>query len=718
MSFSTKNTINTIKYQRNVFQKTNNHKDKKINGPINVKMCQIPNNTEFNNKIKANVITSSYFNLNLKNKSNLILNKEIIKSKKLRNNLTNDIKTNYYSLIISNNRNSNKSNNISNNYSKLSINSLLSNTINYNNQKKINNHRNNNLINEDCSIINKQKNYSFKIKVNRIKEKLISDNSRNNSIKKNYNSNSNNDIENTMPQKIINNISDLRNKTRNKIKTLKIEKNQKNRKNHPIKSVFNKIDLNNYKHNKTNFISYSEKDKTNRLKRKIINSSCLKNNVSSFNILDKTNKLNEKKYFKIHVRNYTASCNAKVFEEIFNNKKTSFENENKSKKLINYDSSLMRKNVNQTNILNNLNIENIKIKNKLVISPKIKYGTNIIKNDFSYIKNYNSISENINKLKNILSKNDYNSNDNFQYNKKKLLKEIPVPTANKNYNKIVNKKGNNINNIKEIIIKKINNNKPIQDSRNKHIIIKKNKTSVKLKEEKNIISINRNKDNYDRDDDIVKENINKENIKNNKLNINEILRKNKNKSFVGKKIKSIKIERKNTNKNNKNKKYIITKKNYSNCNSYNNLNKNKNDYNYTKKINAKLVTKIDEEKEKRNAHIENTLFFQNNLSELSPDNDDKFDDLYSIIKKINFNSVLLNKNGIFSNESKEFKDYSLIFNKYFFTSKSNMKKYIKYSDKSKSKNYTQSTKMNTTSSKKGIVSKNEIFVREFKLEDI
>ena len=726
MSFSTKNTISNINRQKNITQKTNKNKDKIINGPINVKMCQIPNNIEFNNKIKANALTSSYFNLNLKNKSNLILNKGNKNNKKLRNNLTNDFKTNYYSLIISNNRNINYSNNITNNYSKLSINSLLSNTINPNLSKKTINNKSNNLINDEYSIINNLKNYSFKIKVNRIKEKLVSDDSRNNSIKKNYNSNNSNNDNNirkkiSKAKNIINNISDLRTKSRNKIKNLKKELNKKFRKNCTVKSVFNKIDLNNYKYNKINFVSYSEKEKQNRLKRRIINSSCLTNNLSSFNILDKANKLIEKKFDKIqHIRNNTASYNAKLFEDLFNNKKNknSVKNEKGIKQLTNNDSaSLLKKNINNTNILNNLNIENIKLKNNLVISPKIKYGTNIIKNDFSHIKNYNSISENINNLKNILLKNDYKSNDNFQYHKKKLIKDIPIPNVGKNIKKYLIKKENNINSIKDIIIKKINNNKPIKELRNK-TKLKKNKTTMKLKEEKNIISITRNKDNYDRDN-FENENINKENIKNNKININDILRKNKNKSFIGKKIKSIKIIRKNSNKNKKNKKYIQTKDNYSNYNSYNNLSKNKSENNYKKNFIEKVV-KTDEEKEKeiKNIHIENTLFFQNNLFELSPDNDEKFDDLYSIIKKISFNSVLLNKKGIFDSETKEYKDYSIIFNKYFFTTKTNKKNYLKNTDKWKSQNYTQSTKMNTTSSKKVFISKKENYIKEFKLEDI
>ena len=160
---------------------------KKINNaPINVKMCQIPHYIGFNNKPKASIITSSYFNINLKNKANLILNKRKVNNnntnKNERNKTNKELKSNYYSLIIANNRNKHLPNKNSVNFSKLSINSLITNSINK--SKKIINNRRKNIINEEeYSIISKKKNYSFKIKVNKIKEKLNLGNSRNSSLK-------------------------------------------------------------------------------------------------------------------------------------------------------------------------------------------------------------------------------------------------------------------------------------------------------------------------------------------------------------------------------------------------------------------------------------------------------------------------------------------------------------------------------------------------------
>ena len=188
MSFSIKNSFNTNK---NIQQKINKNKNK-VYGPINVKMSQIPNIIGFNNTIKTNTISNSYFNLNLKKKSNLILAKENKNNTNTNKNnnidkSNNNVKSYYYSLIIPNKRNKKKQNTFLNNFTKLSINSIITNPINK--TKNIINRKKNNLINEELSKISKHKNYSFNIKVKKINEKIIDENSRNNSLKKIYNSN-------------------------------------------------------------------------------------------------------------------------------------------------------------------------------------------------------------------------------------------------------------------------------------------------------------------------------------------------------------------------------------------------------------------------------------------------------------------------------------------------------------------------------------------------
>ena len=119
----------------------------------------------------------------------------------------------------------------------------------------------------------------------------------------------------------------------------------------------------------------------------------------------------------------------------------------------------------------------------------------------------------------------------------------------------------------------------------------------------------------------------------------------------------------------------------------------------------------------RKNNIDNTLFVQDNLINL--DNDDNFDDLYSIIKKINFNSILLNNDSIFAIDNKEYKNYIKIFNRFFNTYKKSNKNIFKHLEKTKSKNFTESTKMNSSSSKKIISLKfnNENNIKEFRLDN-
>ena len=119
--------------------------------------------------------------------------------------------------------------------------------------------------------------------------------------------------------------------------------------------------------------------------------------------------------------------------------------------------------------------------------------------------------------------------------------------------------------------------------------------------------------------------------------------------------------------------------------------------------------------------IENQLFDENNMLNLSSDNEDNFDDLYSIIKQINFNSILLNNNGIFSENNKEYKNYIKIFNNnYYKKRKQFITKYFKNTQKVNSKYGTESTKMNSTSSKKISFHKDnsEKYIQEFKLDNI
>ena len=745
MSFSIKSPINNIK---NIEQKKNKNAKKIYNALINVKMFQIPNCIGFNHKVKTNIITSSYFNMNLKNNNKNLMNKKKTNKKNAgikndRNKTNHDLKSNYYSLIIANN----KKKNLTNNYSKLSMNSLITNSINKT-KKQINGRRKKIINEEDYSIINKRKNYSFKIKVKKIKEKLSLTNSRNNSLKKVCHSNDNyhnrqKTIISTESLLNLNNKSELKIKSRNDNKKINNKKLKKKnfRKNYSVKSIFfKKVELKNelnYKNKNNNFniyLSYSEKDKNKKkIKDKIMSSSNIINNISNVDLINisKYDNLKENNnIYKIHKRNKTTSCNSKIINNLLNNNKKIKKNNKKNGLRLksNQDFSLLNKKyLNKTNILTNLNIERINLNNKIVISPKNKYGTSIIPrsniDNFLNEKHYSSISENINNLKSILynSNNNYISYENKDNNKKNIIiKNIPIPKSTKNNNKVnkeKEKEGNgrkssnhtikdikDIKDIKNIKIKKVSKNKKVNNSKSN-----KNKEIIKEKEENNSI-IKRN--NYDRDDFFENEKKSNNNHSKNKISIIDILRQDKNKT-IGKKIKTIKYENNKTKK--KKFKHYICK---NSKDKKNNTNTNNNDSEI--KLNIKTIKKEYSKKEEiiKN-NIENILFTKNNL--ISIDDDDPFDDLYSIIKRINFNSISLNDNGIFDDINEDYKNYIKLFNNsYNFNSrKRNTKKIFNSKEKKNSKNFTESTKMNTTSSKKAICFNNKNYsnIREFTLDN-
>ena len=731
--------ISSVKSLENT-QKINQYKIKqykyKLKGyPINVKMCKIPNGLVLGTKTKTNIISSSYFNLSSKNKKNLILKqlKNLNNTKTPISRITNDINTNYYSLSITNNKsisinNNLFSNNNSNNYSKISNNSLLTNSTNKSNFQNIN--RKKNIIKEELGIFCKKNNYSFKFKVCKIKKVLLSDESRN---KKNFdkklNNKNNNDINNKnnnninhVIQKIliknennINNQLTLRTKSNNKYKQ---KKNKKELKKNYIKSMFKKSLIRGYLSH-----SYSRKGK-NILKGEINDNSCINN--SSINRTHRNIKKNLQiyNYLKLHTRNNTTSCNKKIDYLLNNNlylknkKKLGF-------KFIN-EPLFYKKKSNKTDIINNINFDKIKIKK--IQSPKNKIRPNIIKSykekkEINYnIKNYHSISDNINNLKNIISKindnyfKEYNSNENSIYYKNKIFKEIPFPKFNK-IKKIV-KDGTKARKlsklIKELKKKNIYNNTNTRRSINN--TYKKNSKEEKFY--KNCIQL-------DKDEDELE--INLEDFCKEKINLFNIIKKSiKNKSLLGKKYNFLTLKS-DKRKHNKKKDFSPEQNTkQSNINRLYNKNSNKkidiniSDNNLNIKKN-KIYLKIDsgsgEEIKKNN--IKNTLFSENNLKNLSKNNDDKFDDLYSIIKLLDFGSVLLIDKGLFSIENSSYHKYSISFNNYYDKKYlKNLSTFKKVNKKDKgNKIYSNSTRMNTTSYKKNTYNQenNEKIIKGFKL---
>ena len=775
MSFSGKSPKNI---QKVIQQKIKQNKNKIYGCPINVKMCKIPNSLGFNTKTKANIISSSYFNLSLKNKANLILKqlKNKYKQKASISRLSNDVNTNYYSLSITNNKTNSINNNLisnnnSNNFSKVSNNSILTNSVRKS-KKQISNKKSN-VIKEEYVPYNKQNNYSFKIKVNKMKKVIITDNIKNNSVRRkrnkiekiNYNVNNTSNNKRfirkhfTKNDNFSNNQRKFRTKSKdNKNKKIKERKISKKKN---IKSMFKKNKL------RGNLsVSYSIMDSNNDGKL-IDNSYINRNNISSINPTHRNLKNNiiSYNYAKQHNRNHTTSCNKKIIDSLLNR---NINNKNKKKHdyiFIN-DPSTRQKNINQTDIINNgkyeiaknknifslnkgnnINYDN-KFKKKDVLSPKNKFGTNIVKNNGNekkdmVIRNYHSISENINNLKNIISKlNDeyftsYNSNINSTSHKRKVIKEIPLPkfTKNKKNEKEKEKEKEKEEKkakrcsiaIKDIKIRKINNN-----------ILKKSKNNRIRNNNKNIIKENDKKkyipciNNYDRDD--YENEINFEEFNKDKTALNDILRKNrKNNSLIEKKLNLIAMKldlAKRKQKENKNKQlspdlhFRLSAKNNDISKHYNKntikTNDTNNSYAYiSEKKNKKIRIDDGSGEEIKKNNIENNLFDENNLIELDSKVDDKFDDLYSIIKRMNFSSILLNNEGLFSVENTKYQAYSKQFNNfydiYYLKNLSTVKK-VNKSCKG-NKNCSASTKTNNTSYKKNTYHQdnNENQIEEFKL---
>ena len=602
--------------------------------------------------------------------------------------------------------------------------------------------RKNFTIKEDRITFDKQNNNSIKIKVNKVKNVIISNSSRNNSVKNNNNNeniNNNNFTHIThnsssIPKKLqknenlVNNLFKLRTKSRNKkyyIKENRIDRKKKN-----IKSMFKKMK------SKANLsLSYSKKE-NNKIKAKISDSSYAnQNNLSCINQNNRNSKNNPKiyNYSRLHNRNHTTSCNKKIIDSLLNK---NIKNKKISDFILIDDPSIKKKNLYQTDIINNINLDNIKLKKLDIISPKHKFGTNIIKNTNDIkevnIRNYHSISQNINNLKNIISKlndnyfNNYNSNNSSIYNKRKVLKDIPIPKINKDKkSEIEEKKSKKCpKSIKDIKIKKMNINKNANtlNKQKNNSTNKTNSKKIKNNDYKNCIPLTND---YDRDDYELE--INFDDYCKEKLNIIDILKlNNKNKSLNQKKLNLISLKLGKNNKN-KNKRLspdlnfrLSAHKNNAIRNYNKNSNKKKDVNNSCSNLNEKKnkYLRIDDgtgEEIKKN-NIENNLFSENNLIDIEKIIDDKFDDLYSIIKRINFSIVLLNNEGIFNVENKVYQNHTQVFNNYYDKLYlKNLSTVKKVNKGSKRKNCSTSTKVNTTSCKKNSYQKEKNDIEEFKL---
>ena len=599
MSFSNKSPINSQNYYTKKYQKSKKIKLKE--GPISVKASQMSNMIGFDNKVKGNIISLSYFNSKLKN----------YKAKKnVDDKLKSENHTNYYSLLlenkINNSNSENKSKIISYNnscyYLKSSQNPLIININNNNSRAK--NERNKNLLSE---VLQKYSNFTYKAGNKNSKNKNIPIRKKNNSLTNikanNFSHTKKNSVLST--ENIFNNSSSVSYiKKRKKNTVIKIDQNNNSR-NISLKT--------NYSYLNTNITGKEEKNQksyVDRVKMKIRNK-------------------NENIKLILLSRNNQHSNNNKILKRI-NKQKNELNLKYNKTSFFNNSISEIRKN-SKTNILN---IGNTKMKTKYIITPK----------------NFKKDSE-------INTKEDEKIENKYiqYYKKKQAFKRKPI------YNFHI-KQISNINNCSK---ENINN-----------IIIQKNNTTI-----------NNNK-NF----------LNKKNSKNS-INIIDIFRLKKPSSKIIKKNKS----------------KVCFNVLYKNHNINSNLNNQKDIP--KKRINRKSPNL----KEIKDNKIQNKLFNENNL--LNSSFDDNFDDLYSIIKKLKFSSNPNKSESIFSLENQEYKNYTKKFNSLYnnFYSKCliKTKQRNKKLKRSNSKNFTESTKMKTTShsKKKSTINIGKIHrISEFKLD--
>ena len=333
---------------------------------------------------------------------------------------------------------------------------------------------------------------------------------------------------------------------------------------------------------------------------------------------------------------------------------------NKPKDILGRKSFSIKKLANENNSDFSLPHFNYKLSNKLLKS----------KEEENNINNYNVIKNKLNELK----KEEFEKNEDIQEKSEKNRYYQKDILKNKNYNKIIleNKLHSNPKDLLNVFC--TNNFK----NSNKNNFVGQNCYSSNSTS--NNINYGNNKNDYSIDNNPEPIN-NIQNLKQNDIDNNLQNGKDLNDSNINKKIEhNINIKEKNPIEN-----LINTKQDI-----------------YIEKINKKLI----------NCKIKNNLFDEENLDELPEDYDENFNDLYSIINKINFGSVLVCVEGLFTPEGRTYKKYKDKFDKFYdklYTKKGNSfsnsnnkpKKIIEVAG------LTSNAKTTSSSSKKNVVKPNE-----------
>lgn len=348
--------------------------------------------------------------------------------------------------------------------------------------------------------------------------------------------------------------------------------------------------------------------------------------------------------------------------------------------------------------------------NKIYINDKNNankyYNVSGIKRNLIKEKDYKNVNSNKKKLVNVpisryqnkIKSNIIPSQRNFKIKLAKFMEEIKTKRNNK---KIKGKtslsiKKNSKNNIIEMSVTKV-----------KEEFLKKCKI-------KKISSISNSKNNVNKVNGF--ENVNNKMNEKKKLNNKQTVYENK------KKLKNIKSLLKNNNVSFNNKE----KENENLANLIANSNSEKQTIHLNNKEKNKSISiNINEEKKNKDInkqicelpsgnikihinYVKNDLFDEENLEPIKKDYDDEFTDIYSVVKKINFGSVLVRAQGIFTSDGNIYQSYKENFDKNF--EKLNKKIYLNSNNKQKkiveAIRWTSNAKTNSSSSKKRVICSN------------
>ena len=314
-----------------------------------------------------------------------------------------------------------------------------------------------------------------------------------------------------------------------------------------------------------------------------------------------------------------------------------------------------------------------------------KLGQKLLKNndETNDLKNYLTNLSNNKKLinKTIQEKNNFNEIENNILIDTNCISNMQDNDANQkmplnSINEINQNKGNNI---------KINNHYKIDYNTNStnNNYYGKNKIDYSIDNPPDISNSNINNNNiYNKD----KENINY---------ITDIINPSSYKNYTHENILHKKLDfEENNSLSSENPKTKIKQKNQNEEGMYS--------------LKTKDSSKKKTSKKAKDNKIHNTLFDEENLDELPEDYDENFNDLYSIINKMNFSNVLVVVEGLFTPEGRTYKKFRDKFDKFYenlYNKKGNSfaNSNMKPKKRIEGLSVTSNTKTDSSSSKKNFI---------------